>query len=405
VEIGGLGSLESLRRLNRWRVIGLLQHEGLASRADIVRRTGLSRATVSSIVADLIADGTVIERADRQRAAPSRDGGRPAIPLMLNPSSGAFAGLDFGHDRLHAVLVDRAGRPLLDLVGKLDVDNEPEAAVAMAQALVLELMAEAQVPRDRLLGVGAAVSAPLRSDGSSAFASPNIFPAWTGFDVGAALETCLGVPVQVGNDANLGALAEFSFGSGRGIPNIVYVMLSAGIGMGLILRGELFTGEAGTAGELGHVVVDPVGRVCRCGNRGCLETVAGAGPLTDALSYVHGPDLDTERMLELAAAEDAGVLRLLGDAGRSIGRVLSGICSVLDPGVVIVGGTVGQAGAPLLDGIREAIDRETPPVSGHSYPVVQGALGHRAEAFGAAALAMDADARQMLVERALGDAA
>jgi predicted NBD/HSP70 family sugar kinase len=389
-------SLESLRQANRLRVMAVLQQAGHASRADIVRASGLSRTTVSSLVAELLDERLVVERSDWDKRAPSPDGGRPATLLTLDPSSGAFLGIDFAHDSVRVVLVDRCGELVADDVKAYDVDDHPHAALNLGIRIAERLLKKSSVPRDRVLGVGAAVAAPLRASRPVMFASERIFASWTDLDIEGRLASQFGCAVHVGNDANLGALAETTFGAGRGGANNMYVMLSAGVGLGLWLRGQLYTGGSGTAGELGHVVVDPGGQVCRCGSRGCLETVAGLGALIQALRYTQGDDVTTADLLDLAATGDRGVVLLLQDAGRAVGGALAGLCSVLDPEVVIVGGELAAAGDVLLDGIREVIDRESSTASGHSYPVVKGELGARAEALGAATLAMDSESRQML---------
>ena len=131
----------------------------------------------------------------------------------------------------------------------------------------------------------------------------------------AELRSRLDIPVMVDNDANLGALAEAAFGAGRDAGDLVYLKISSGIGAGLILNGRLYRGSAGLAGELGHVLVNPDGIVCRCGNRGCLETVAATGALVDLLRRSHGDDLTVAAMLEAARAGDAGCRRVIDDAG------------------------------------------------------------------------------------------
>jgi predicted NBD/HSP70 family sugar kinase len=241
-----------------------------------------------------------------------------------------------------------------------------------------------------------AVAAPLRSGGAPELASTRIFAQWSGYDLERDLGARLGYPVHVGNDANLGALAECTFGVARGVQNVLYVMLSAGVGLGLWLHGELFTGQSGTAGELGHVVVDPDGQICRCGNRGCLETVAGAGALSRALAYSRGREVGSEELLELVGAGEPGAVRLVADAGRAVGAALAGVCSILDPALIVVGGELAGAGEVLVGAIREIIERDSSPAVGRSYEIVCGELGARAEALGAAALAMDVESRQML---------
>ena len=281
------GSLESLRARNRARALAVLQQRGAASQADIVRATGLSRTTVSSLVAELLEDGIVVERTTRRGR---RHRPRAAAGHAVEP--GAVVGR-LRRDRFRA----RSGpgrdrRPRR----RVAVDGRPgdrgrhhaDEALAAAEQLVSDLLAEAGLEWDRVIGVGVAVSAPVRTD-SPQFASGVIFPAWAKINVAEVLSERLGMPVHLGNDANLGALAEATFGAGRGKRNLFYVMLSEGIGGGVIVDGRIYLGRAGAAGELGHIVVDPDGQVCRCGNRGCLATVAGGAALTAALRQIHGP--------------------------------------------------------------------------------------------------------------------
>lgn len=379
------GSLGSLRRLNRSRVLGVLQARGAASQADIVRETGLSRTTVSSLVAELLHEGAVVEQSGPARHVPSRNGGRPPTLLTLDPSSGGFVGVDFGHEDVRVAVVDRAGGLLVDARKEMDVDNNADEALDMVVEMVPTLIAEAGIERARAIGAGVAVSAPIHAD--SGFASRVIFPTWAGIDVRAVLSSRLGMPVYVGNDANLGALAEATFGAGRGVHNILYVMLSAGVGAGLFLDSSLYEGESGIAGELGHTVVRPDGQVCRCGNRGCLETVAGVAALTGALRQTHG-ELTLDDVIGLVRSGDPGAVRVVSDAGGAVGQALAGACSVLDPGLVVVGGEVAATGESLLRSIQASLDRMTSPAMGRSYTVALGVLGAKAEALGAAALAM-----------------
>jgi predicted NBD/HSP70 family sugar kinase len=381
------GSLESLRARNRARALGVLQRRGAASQADIVRETGLSRTTVSSLVAELLDAGIVVERADSERPAPSPSGGRPATLLSLEPSSGGFVGIDFGREIVRVAVANRAGELLIDARSdRLEVAHQAGEALALAERMLWEALGEADLQSDRVLSAGVAVSAPVRSD-SPGFASGVIFPSWAEINVAELLGERLGVPVHVGNDANLGALAEATFGAGRGTRNLFYVMLSEGIGGGVIVDGRIYLGRAGAAGELGHIVVDPDGHVCRCGSRGCLATVAGGAALTAALRQIHGPHMTVDELIGLSHDGDPGAARLISDAGQAVGRVLAGICGVLDPELVIIGGELAPAGQPLLGSIQTSLERWISPASGH-YPVALGELGAKAEVLGAIALAM-----------------
>jgi predicted NBD/HSP70 family sugar kinase len=182
-------------------------------------------------------------------------------------------------------------------------------------------------------------------------------------------------------------MAEWIFGAGRGTDDLVYVMMADGVGAGLIVDGRLYQGAHGAAGELGHVVVNPDGQVCRCGGRGCLETVSGTEALTASLRHSRGPDVTLAEVLELVRDGDPGARRAVSDAGRAVGKALAGICAVLDPRLVVVGGQLAAAGAPLLDGVREELLRWLPPALGEGLTVLAGQLGARAEALGAIVMA------------------
>src|SRR5262249_19528967 len=188
------------------------------------------------------------------------------------------------------------------------------------------------------------------------------------------------------NDANLGALAEASFGAGRGLSDVVYVRLGSGVGAGLVIGGRLHTGAAGLAGEIGHVQVRPDGAVCRGGDRGCLETIAAAAAVRGLLRPTGGHDVSRRELLELVATGDLGATRVVNDAGRAVGRVLADLCNVVNPEAIVVGGELSEAGEPLLSGIREAVDRYALPGAADVVEVVQGQLGERAEVLGALAL-------------------
>ena len=299
---------------------------------------------------------------------------------------------------MRVALADLSYTLLAEASCELDVDHEAGEALSAAARMALRLIDESGLERERIIGAGVAISAPVRA-GSRALASAAIFPGWVDVDVGAELRRRLDLPVYLGNDANLGALAEATFGAGRGVENLVYVMLSSGVGAGLVLDGRLYEGDTGTAGELGHVVVVPDGLVCRCGNRGCLETVAGANALVDAMRLSHGADVTLDDVLRLGAAGDAGACRVIADAGRAVGRALAGIC-VLDPRLVVVGGEVAVAGDLLLDGIRESIERTMTPSAGHAVRVVRGDLAARAEVLGAIALATSGSSAHLTRRRA-----
>lgn len=380
---GPPGTLRSLRERNRAQVIDVLRRHGSVSRAEIARVTGLSRSTVSSLVAELQEEGLVAERGDE--SSPGAQGGRPAALLSLEAVAGSAVGLDFGHTHVHVAVADLSSRIIAERRIRIDVDRAADAALDAAADLVSELLAAAKADRDRVVAVGVGLPGPVdRRTGT--FGASLILPGWAGLQPVGELERRLGLPVEVDNDANLGALGELTYGAGRGESDIVYLKVATGIGAGLVLGGRLHRGATGVAGELGHVTIDPDGELCGCGNRGCLEVAAAAPALLAQLTRAHGDDLTVERVLELSAAGDPGARRVLGDAGRAIGGVVGDVVTVVNPRRIIVGGELSAAGEPLLRGIREALERRSLPAAGGAVEVTAGELGERAELLGALAL-------------------
>ena len=229
------------------------------------------------------------------------------------------------------------------------------------------------------------VPAPL--DRRSARISTDILRGWRDLPPGEELGRRLGVPVFADNDANLGALAELNHGTARGAVDLVYVKVASGLGAGIVLGGRLHRGATGIAGEIGHVQVGEDGQVCRCGNRGCLETVVSAPRLVALLQPAYDEGLSVETVLELDADGDAGVRRVLSDAGMSVGRALADLCNSLNPEAVVLGGSLGTSPS-LAAGVRAAVDRYAQPDTAAAVRVVAGELGDRAEVIGAVSLAI-----------------
>jgi len=379
-----MGQLENLRLVNRASVVDVLRRRTAVSRSELVRLTGLSRTTVATVVADLQARGLVVERPGTPASARSGPG-RPPILLSLHAAAGAALGISFGHERLRVAVADLSSTVLSERSAELDVDHEPAAALAVAASLASDALDEAGVRPGQVIGAVVGLPAPVDGRTRWVYATPILSP-WVGVDVGAELEQTLGLPVEVENDANLGALGEVFAGAGRGFADVVYVMLSDGVGAGLVLDGRLYRGGTGIAGELGHVSLSEDGELCRCGQHGCLETVASTGAVLRVLRRAYGEELTLARALELAAEGELGCRRVLNDAGRAAGRVLADVCNDLDPGAVVVGGELSAAGGALLDGVRSTIERHALPTLAASVEVRLGSLGDRAALLGAIGL-------------------
>jgi predicted NBD/HSP70 family sugar kinase len=379
------GSLESLRERNRLRVIDALRSRGTASRAEIARQTGLSRSTVSSLVADLQAAGLVVEREADGVAPVGTRAGRPPVLLALDASAGAVLGLDFGHDHVRVALSDLSYVVLAERFVELEVDTAATQALDAATDMVGDLLDETGLDRTRVLSAGMGIPGPIDRE-SGLVHSQSILPSWVGLHPAEEMGRRLELPVHLDNDANVGALGEFTFGVGRGTAVMVYLRLSAGIGAGLVINGRPFRGAKGIAGEIGHVLVDPEGPICRCGNRGCLETFVSTTALCELLRRSHG-QISVSRLLALAYEGDAGCQRVIADAGRVVGRAVADLCSYLNPDLVVIGGDLSEAGDLVLEPMREAVRRFAIPAAADDVQVQAGTLGDRASLLGALALA------------------
>lgn len=320
---------------------------------------------------------------------PSSGGaGRPAVPITLDPSAGAALGMDIAHDGVRVIVTDLAHRVLEERwhaapnegLGRADVLG---AAAEVARAA----LATAGVADPRI--VGAAVSVPSPIDPTTGvLGAESVIPSLAGVDVGAHLSDLLGFTVRGENDANLCALAEFVWGAAPGHRNMVYLKLSRGIGSGLMLGGSLYRGVHGGSGELGHTPILSEGPPCRCGNRGCLEAVAGTGPIVELVAGRFDERPSIAGVIDLAMAGDTICRRALRDVGSLVGVALAGTVNLLNPSLVVVGGELETAFRLLEVPLREAMDRAAIHRSAADAVVIPGSLGRRAEALGAVALVL-----------------
>ena len=378
------GGAVSLRASNRLRVIQALQLLGVTSRAHLARHTGLSRSTVSTIVAGLQAEGMVVDRHADVRAATG--GGRPPALIALDPGAGFAIGIDFGKSHLAVALADLTHTLLAEERREMGDDYDAEEGIAQAAELV-ELVLEASgADAGRVLGVGMGLPGPVHRSGL--VGSSAILPGWAGTHAAELMGERLAMEVWLGNDANLGALAESTWGAGRGACGLVYLKLATGIGAGIVIDGRLFEGAGGTAGEIGHTSLDETGDICRCGSRGCLETYASGSAIAGLLSRSLGDTITVDDVLERAVGGDPGCRRALADAGRHIGAAVADLCNLINPERIVVGGSMAVAGDVLLDPLREAVGLRAIPSAAEDVQIVPGELGGRAELLGAVALVL-----------------
>ena len=375
----GPGSQSSLRQANETRVIDALRLGGATTQADLARQTALAPSTVSGIIRDLAEEGLV--RVEEEH------GGRRGRLVELRIEGRVLVGVDIGHAHVTVGLATLTNELLGTRYRVLEHPHKAPAVLGWARRMLDELLSDAGLGPEAVVAGGLSVPAPIDLSGHI-IGSRQILPGWAGIHLASVAAEALGVHVDVDNDANAGALAEHRWGAGRGHDDMAYVKLGHGLGAGLVLRGELYRGATGVAGEFGHTIVDEQGAFCRCGNRGCLETVCNAHHLVGLLHHTH-PHIDTVEKLVAAARDgDSACLRAIGDTGRVVGVSVANLCNLINPGVVVVGGALAAAGDLLLDPLRASVRRYGVPSAVEQLLILPSELGVNTHLLGAVSLAM-----------------
>lgn len=369
-----------MREANRRRVVAAIKKQGSLTQVELAAVTGLSAASVSNIVKELSTAGVL-------RTTPSIRSGRRATLVSFARAVGLVAGIHVAARHLRVVVADVNGTVLGENHMPLARDHRADNELDRASLLLSDILTNMESGIDELRGVGVAVSAPIdRATGR--VAGRGILRGWTGVDIVDVVHRRLRQPVFLDNASNLAALAETRLGAGRGKQNVIFLDVGEGIGAGLVLEGRVLRGHNGTAGELGHTVILEDGPLCRCGNRGCLEAIAGGPAILERLGDAGGITKIGDVVVR-AMANDPDCIRALADAGRHIGVAAGNLCNLFDPERIVVGGDLARAGELLLGPIRLAMEN-TVLVTGDAVPdVVQGQLGPDAAARGAAVRVID----------------
>jgi len=374
------GSPASLRAANQQRVISVLQQQVGAvtiSQAEIARQTQLAPATVSNIVRDLTASGLLDTRAGA---------GRRGTTVRIALAAGVVAGVDVGHRHIAVAVADLQGETLTEDRVAISPTHHHHEALDKVGDMLSTLRGRLPAGSGPLLSIGMGLPAPLDADG--VVIPSSILPGWVGIDARAVATDYLLCDVHLENDANLGALAEYHRGSGRGEPCLVYLKASSGLGGGLMLDGKLFRGGAGMAGEIGHLPLDENGPVCRCGSRGCLEAYTSVETVKALLAEQH-PDASFADIVAAARHGDVAALRVIEDAGRHLGWGVSMVVKLLSPTCLVIGGELAQAGDLLVDAVRIGMRRHSLGLEGEGIAIRIAELQERSSLVGAVLLALE----------------
>jgi len=362
------------RQHNSRLVLNTIYHSGEISRVEIARRTGLTRTTVSDIVAEFIESGLVFEAGQ----APSR-GGKPATLLQVDENSRMLIGIDLAESQFCGALVNLRGK----IVERSCLPSETASgkdSISLVYRLIEELLQLASQP---VIGIG--VGVPGLMDPASGTVRQAINLDWRELPFGELLKERFQRPIYLANDCQVSALGEYTFGAHLSSQNLILIKAGRGVGAGIVINGQLFYGENAGAGEIGHIQIQPDGKTCRCGNRGCLETVASTWALIQGSP---APIDDFESLFQAYRAGNPQVLALIEGAAQALGETTKHLASILNIRQIRIAGSLSHFGNEVLDPIRHSLQSGVLPALADQTRIELASLGDDIVILGAASLVL-----------------
>jgi predicted NBD/HSP70 family sugar kinase len=379
----GLGGPRASATVTTGELLRLIRDGRATTRADLASLTGLARSTVGQRLDALIAGGLVYEA----KKGPST-GGRPPTVLAFNESAGVVLAVDLGATHCRIAVADLNNATLAEVAGDLDIALGPEEVIERVMRRCHELLKLAGRAAADVRGVGLGVPGPVEF-ASGRPVSPPIMPGWDGVSIPDLVRRHFDAPVLVDNDVNIMALGEW-WAQLRDDPDILFIKVGTGIGCGIVAGGEIYRGSQGAAGDLGHIqVTDAVDALCRCGNVGCIEAVAGGAAIARQLRTL-GYEAETSRdVVKLVRTGNTDAVRLVRAAGRQLGGVLAAAVNFFNPSVIVMGGDIAHAHEQLLAGVREVVYQRSLPLATRHLRILRSGLGDRAGVTGAGVMVIE----------------
>jgi predicted NBD/HSP70 family sugar kinase len=382
-----------LRRINRSTVLRRIYLDRSVSRQELSQLSGLSSATVTNVVAELLQEGIVVEAGVEES-----QGGRPRSILMINPHYGYFIGVEVGETVTRIELFDLTLHKLGAVAHSLALDtHRPEQVVQHIHLGVKALLAEAGVTLEKVIGLGIGVGGVVeQAEQVSAYIAGW---GWQNVPFVTLLEEHLHMPIYLDNAAKAMALAESLFGAGQGVEHLEVLLIGTGIGAGIIADGSLYRGAINSAGEWGHTCIELDGRLCRCGSHGCLEAYAGAPGIIERLreaapqsSLLQSNDQHSTlaAIVDAARQGDPTATQVLKDTAHYLGAGIANLINLFNPQLILLGGWAGlQIGEYILPELRQFVERYAlkQPLDATRIDLCQ--LGQDAAAMGAATLVLE----------------
>jgi glucokinase-like ROK family protein len=380
-------------------IIDLFLKNGEITKAVVIESLAFSRSKINGGISSLQKKGYI-----RSIGAGDYTGGRRSIKFCMNGDFGLVAGVDIGATSIDIVVADIAGKTYGRLSEIINVRNGPIIVLERVCRLIEKILDENSFTKNRLLGIGIGVPGPVDFE-NGMVVSPPIMPGWDGFPIIQTIQ--LDFPnarVVVDNDVNVMALGEKFGGAAKDMQNLIFVKIGTGIGSGIICNGVIYRGNNGCAGDIGHISIRKDGKMCHCGNAGCLEAMASGPAIAELgekaalegkssvlLKYwqTNGEKLRAEDVGYAASEGDPVSIEIIRSCGQMIGEVLAGLVSFFNPGMIVIGGGVSSIGNLLLSSIRQVVLRRSLPLATRDLRIVFSAKGPDAGVTGAMALAIE----------------
>jgi predicted NBD/HSP70 family sugar kinase len=377
-------------------MLRLIRDGHASTRAELVELTGMARSTVAQRMESLVAHRLVVPAG----GSPST-GGRPPTAFVFNRGAGVVLAADLGATHSRLAVCDLGGEILVEHAEDRAIATGPETILAWLDESFERMLDEAGRAAGDVRGVGVGVPGPVEFEAGMAVNAP-IMPGWDGFPVAERMRERWSAPALVDNDANIMAVGEH-WSRWRDADHLLFVKVGTGIGSGVVVDGHIHRGAQGAAGDIGHIqVTQDESVVCRCGNVGCLEAIAGGNAMAarlSALGFEAGDARDVVRHVRGGVPE---AVRLVRQAGRDLGEVLAGAVNLVNPSVIVIGGDVAEAHEQLLAGVREVVYQRSLPLATPHLRIVTSQTGRAAGVLGASVMAVDHVLSAAAIDAAIG---
>jgi N-acetylglucosamine repressor len=373
------GNRDLIRSLNRSILLNVIKNRGEISRATLATHTGLSPATVTTITGQLIREGMVFEKATGDST-----GGRRPIMLALNPRGGFVIGIKLMEGQVVGALTDLHASILAKDTIHL-ADKGVKASVHALVEMVNRLIHQTGIKKKQLLGVGIGLAGVV--DFSQGIVRQNPIFNWENIPLREQLEKQLRVPIFIDNDVNTLTLSEKWLEPGQAEENFIVITLGRGVGMGIVINGQIYRGKSGGAGEFGHIVVNPDGPLCDCGRRGCLETMISDRALVEQARSALGEEItDLDGLLRCVSLGDPRARQILERAGSLLGLQMANLVNLFDPKLIIISGEGIRMGEVFFSAVRNAFHGAVMPGLAQDTEIRVNSWGDDIWALGAASL-------------------